>query len=100
MKIKKDKITAAQVRKVAKLARLELSEEELTIFTGQLDTILAYVEQLDELETQEVEGTSHVVPLTCPLREDRPVPSSEREAIVGKAPDHDEGCFRVPRIID
>lgn len=102
MEIKKDKhsITTEQVQKVAKLARLELSEEELTLFTGQLDTILAYVEQLDELETEEVEGTSHAVPLICPLREDRPAPSSTREAIVENAPDHDQGCFRVPRIID
>lgn len=94
------RITLEQVRHVAELARLELTDDELATFTGQLDTILAYVAQLDELSTADVEATSHVVPIPCPRREDAEQPSVERAAILGQAPQQDGEHFVVPKIID
>lgn len=93
-------ITMEEARKVARLARLDLSDDELTLYAGQLDAILGHVAQLDELDTEGVEGTTHVVPdLSCPWREDEPQPSTARDVIVSRAPSHEEGFFKVPKII-
>jgi aspartyl-tRNA(Asn)/glutamyl-tRNA(Gln) amidotransferase subunit C len=94
-------ISIEEARKVARLARLDLSDDELARYAGQLDAILEHVAQLDELDTDGVEATTHVVPdLSCPWREDQPLPSTEREVIVGRAPRHEEGFFQVPKIIN
>jgi len=94
------KVTPAQVRQVAHLARLRLSEEELAIFTDQLDSILTYMEELDVLNTEGVPPTSHAVPMSCPMREDEERPSAPREGILSRSPRHDAEFFIVPKIID
>ena len=94
------RITSEEVRKVANLARLALSEEEVQSLTLQLDAILGYVEQLNELDTTAAEPTTHVIPLDCPPREDCLKPFSGREAILNQAPQHEEDFFLVPKIIE
>jgi aspartyl-tRNA(Asn)/glutamyl-tRNA(Gln) amidotransferase subunit C len=89
-------IDLEQVRHVARLARLELADEEVERMSGELSTILDHVEQMSELDLEGVEPTSHVVALTNVLRSDEPRPSWPREQVLAPAPDPDEGAFRVP----
>jgi aspartyl-tRNA(Asn)/glutamyl-tRNA(Gln) amidotransferase subunit C len=85
-----------QVLHVARLARLELTEEELDKMAGELSGILDHVERMNELALDGVEPTTHVVQLENVLRPDTPRPSWPREKILEPAPDPDEGAFRVP----
>lgn len=93
-------VTVSDVKAVAALARLELSEGEEERLTGELNRILEYMEKLKELDTEDVEPTSHVVPITGAFRRDEVIPFERREALGVSAPQLDQGYFRVPRIID
>ncbi len=92
-------IDLEQVRKVATLARLELSEAEEQQFTGQLNSILEYVQQLDELDTQDVEPTTRAIEVSNITRPDQLEVFAEREAMLESAPDREEDFFKVPRIM-
>ena len=94
------KIDEAQVRKVAKLSRLELTEAEVAEFTGQLSTILAYVEKMNELDTTGVEPLAHCLPIRNVLREDIVKESLGTEKALANAPQRDEEFFKVPKILD
>jgi aspartyl-tRNA(Asn)/glutamyl-tRNA(Gln) amidotransferase subunit C len=93
-------INRAQVEHVAKLARLSLSGEEKTQFTSQLNDILQFAEKLNELDTDDVEPTSHVYPVTNVMREDVVKPSLDREKVLLNAPDQKDGLFRVPAVFE
>lgn len=96
------KITREIVRHTAELAKLDLdvlSEDDLTLLQSQLDDILDYVAQLEQLDTTDVEPTTHAVPIEIPLREDRPEPGPGRERIMQNAPQSEDGYFVVPRVI-
>ncbi|MBJ6361537.1 Asp-tRNA(Asn)/Glu-tRNA(Gln) amidotransferase subunit GatC [Paenibacillus sp. GCM10012307] len=93
-------ITIKDVEHVAALARLELSEEEKEQFTDQLNAILKYAEKLGELDTNNVEPTSHVQPITNVMREDVPRPSVGVEKAMRNAPDEEDGQFRVPAVLE
>jgi aspartyl-tRNA(Asn)/glutamyl-tRNA(Gln) amidotransferase subunit C len=94
------KITRKEVDHVARLARLELSEDEKETMTRQLDRILGYVDKLNELDTSTVEPTSHVIPMLNVMREDEVRPSLAPDDAMSNAPDREDACFRVPRIIE
>jgi aspartyl-tRNA(Asn)/glutamyl-tRNA(Gln) amidotransferase subunit C len=85
-----------QVLHVARLARLQLTDEELERMPAELSKILDHVERMDELDLEGVEPTSHVVELQNVLREDVPRPSLPRERALESAPDGADGGFRVP----
>ena len=93
------KITRQEVRHVADLARLSFSEEELEEFSGQLDTILSYVEKLNELDTRGIEPTSHVTELFNAFRPDKARSPLPVEEALSNAPEEENGQFVVPRII-
>ncbi len=93
------KISKQEVEHVALLARLHLTEREIEQFTGQLDAILTYVDKLNELDTHDVEPTSHVIEIGNVVREDRVHDSIPVEESLANAPDPDKGFFKVPRII-
>ena len=93
------KITKAEVEKVAALARLELAEEEVTQMTQQLDTILSYVEKLDELDTSDIPVTTHTQDVTNAFRDDVVHESLSREQALANAPRKSEEAFIVPKII-
>ncbi len=96
------KITREIVRHTAELAKLDLdvlSEEEVSLLQTQLDEILEYVAQLDELDTTDVAATTHAVPIEIPMRDDEPAPGPGRELILENAPQSEEGFFVVPRVI-
>ena len=88
------------IEKVARLARLELSEEEKKIFGNQLEQILTYMEQLGQLDTTGIQSTSHAIPLYNAFREDKTKSSFLQEDVLGIAPDEEDKHFRVPRIIE
>lgn len=94
------KIDEAQVRKVAKLSRLELSEAEIEEFTGQLSAILDYVEKMNELDTENVEPLAHCLPISNVLREDHAKESLGAEKALANAPQRDGNFFKVPKILD
>lgn len=94
------KIDADQVRKVAKLARLDLTDAEVEEFAEQLGAILAYVEKMDELDTADVEPLAHCLPISNVLREDCIGPSLGTDATVANAPQRDGPFFKVPKILD
>jgi aspartyl-tRNA(Asn)/glutamyl-tRNA(Gln) amidotransferase subunit C len=85
-----------QVLHVAKLARLRIEDDEVEPMSGELSAILDHIEQIDELELDDVEPTTHVVALENVLRPDEPRPGLERERALEQAPDTDGTGFRVP----
>lgn len=94
------KIDAEQVRKVAKLARLDLTEAEVEEFTGQLSAILGYVEKMNELDTEGVEPLAHCLAITNCFREDVVTESLGTEVTLANAPETDGEFFKVPKILD
>jgi aspartyl-tRNA(Asn)/glutamyl-tRNA(Gln) amidotransferase subunit C len=89
-------IDREQVLHVAKLARLDLSEDEVERMSGELSAVLEHVERISELDLDGVPPTEHVVALENVLRDDKPRPSWPRERILEPAPDPADGAFRVP----
>lgn len=92
-------VTIQDVEHVAKLARLEFTEEEKKKFTQQLNTILAYMEKLNELDTTNVEPLSYVLEQNNVLREDEVRPSLPQEEALANAPKQDGTYFKVPKAI-
>jgi aspartyl-tRNA(Asn)/glutamyl-tRNA(Gln) amidotransferase subunit C len=90
----------SDVQKVASLARLSLTEDELKSAGEQLTTILDYVRLLDEVDISGVEAMPHPVPAENVFREDRILPSLTREAALANAPKTDGLFFLVPRILE
>lgn len=96
----KQKIDAEQVRKVAKLARLDLTDREIAEFTGQLSAIIDYVEKMNQLDTENVPPLAHCLPITNCFRDDCVKDSLGTEKTLANAPDKDEQFFKVPKILD
>jgi aspartyl-tRNA(Asn)/glutamyl-tRNA(Gln) amidotransferase subunit C len=94
------KITKEQIQHIAVLSRLNLSEEEKYLYGSQLSSILDYVDQLNELDTSEIEPTSHVLSLSNVMRDDILTSSLPGEEALKNAPSHSENFYRVPRIIE
>ena len=95
-----EKIDETQVRKVAKLARLELTEAEVAEFTSQLSAILDYVEKMNELDTSDVEPLAHCLPISNVFRRDCVKESLGTEKTLANAPQRDESFFIVPKILE
>lgn len=93
-------ITRADVLHVAELARLELTPDEQEQFIVQLNSILTYIEKLSELDTTDVEPTSHVLPMSNVFRDDEVQPSLDRDLALQNAPQESHAFFKVPRIIE
>jgi aspartyl-tRNA(Asn)/glutamyl-tRNA(Gln) amidotransferase subunit C len=93
-------IDQAQVRHVAKLARLELTDQEVAAFSTQLSAILEYVQKLNELDTTGLEPLAHCLAIHNVFREDQVKPSLPPQQVLANAPDRDEQFFRVPKILD
>ena len=95
-----DKLTRADVLKVARLARLKLTDAEIDDCTEKLGSILEYVALLNEIDTEDVEPMVHAVELSNVFRTDEVVPSLPREAALSNAPKTDGQFFLVPQILD
>lgn len=87
------------VRHVAELARLDLTDEEVAAFTDQLGAVLEHAADIEALDIEDVEPTTHALPITNVLRKDVIEPSLDRDVVLGQAPASESGQFRVPKIL-
>jgi aspartyl-tRNA(Asn)/glutamyl-tRNA(Gln) amidotransferase subunit C len=94
------RLTRDQVKHVAELAKLKLTEAEIDMFQEQLSAILAYADRLDELDTASIPPTAGVLPLRNVMRADEPRPSFPREAMLANAPDAEDGFVKVKVVLD
>ncbi len=94
-----DRLSRADVLHVARLARLELTEEEVERFTDQLRAVLEHAADIAALNTEGVPPTAHPLPLENVLRDDEARPGLDRDEVLAEAPAADDGCFQVPRIL-
>jgi len=93
-------IDKKDVLHIADLARLQFSEEEAERFTDELNNILDYIHKLDELDTSDVEPTSHALDISNVFREDEQKEQLNNEQALKNAPDKEQGHFKVPRVIE
>jgi aspartyl-tRNA(Asn)/glutamyl-tRNA(Gln) amidotransferase subunit C len=93
------RISRDDVVHVARLARLELADDQIDVFTGQLAAVLEHAEDVAALDLADVEPTAHPYPLVNVLRADEPGPTLAGEAALRGAPDAAEGRFKVPAIL-
>jgi aspartyl-tRNA(Asn)/glutamyl-tRNA(Gln) amidotransferase subunit C len=93
-------LSRSEVEHVAKLARLSLTEEELSLFEEQLSKILDHAQTVTALDTEGVNPTFSTMPLLNVFRPDQVVPPMTQEDALANAPAPEEGYFRVPRILD
>ena len=94
------KITKEEVLYVARLARLDLADDAIDKFAGQIDEILGYIDKLNRVDTEGIQPTSHAISLTNAFREDVEHQHLDRERALANAPEEEEGQFVVPKIID
>lgn len=93
------RINESDVRHVALLSRLTFTDDEIKRFTKDLDAILEYVAKLNEIDTTNIEPTSHSLKISNVFREDKTRPSLSREEALMNAPEQEDGHFKVPKII-
>jgi aspartyl-tRNA(Asn)/glutamyl-tRNA(Gln) amidotransferase subunit C len=94
-----ERITAADVAHVARLARLDVTDDEVALFTEQLGAVLDHAADVAALDTAGVPPTAHPLPLHNVLRADETRPSLDRDEVLAQAPETEDGRFRVPRIL-
>ncbi len=94
------RITVDEVARIATLARLSLSDDEVRAMTHDLDQFLDYVSQLQGLDTAQVEPTAHAIPLPPSVREDRAIPGIDPELALANAPERAGTAFVVPKVIE
>jgi len=93
------KITKEEVLYVAHLARLDLDEESVEKFAGQIHEILGYIEKLNQVETKGIKPTSHAISLTNAFRDDEEKEHIDRELALANAPEKEDGQFVVPKVV-
>ncbi len=93
------KITKEEVLYVAHLARLDLDADAIEKFAGQIDEILGYIEKLNQVDTRDVQPTSHAISLTNAFRDDEERKHLDRDRALANAPEKEEGSFVVPKVV-
>ena len=93
------KITREEVAHVAKLARLDIKDDQTDKLAGQIGTILAYMDVLNKVDTTGIAPTSHAIFLNNAFREDEGIAHLNRDAALANAPEQEDGFFLVPRVI-
>ena len=88
------------VRRMARLARIKVTDSEAAALTAELSAILDWMKQLDEVDTDEVEAMTRVVAMTLKTRDDEVTEGDDRAAILANAPMHDKGFFVVPKVVE
>lgn len=94
------KLTIEEVEYVANLARLTFSDAEKERLAEQLAEILGYIEQLNKLDTEDVEPTTHAIPMKNVVRPDVAIPSLTQDEALANAPSNVGGLFEVPKIVE
>jgi aspartyl-tRNA(Asn)/glutamyl-tRNA(Gln) amidotransferase subunit C len=93
-------VDAATVKKIASLARIAITDEEVAKIAPELDNILGWIEQLGEVDTSSVEPMTAVIPNTLRLRDDVVTDGGKRDAVLANAPQAEHGFFTVPKVIE
>jgi aspartyl-tRNA(Asn)/glutamyl-tRNA(Gln) amidotransferase subunit C len=93
-------LTIKDTTKIARLARLRLSEGEVQEFTDEINGILHWIEQLQTVNTDGVEQMTSVAAMTLPMRDDVVTDGNKQESLLKNAPASDYGCFVVPKVIE
>lgn len=93
-------ITKQEIEHVAKLARLNLSEEDKEKFTQEMGAIIGFVDKLNELDTTGIEPTAHILPIHNVFREDQVRPSFDRDKLLQNAPQKKDECILVPKVVE
>ncbi|MBR1646287.1 MAG: Asp-tRNA(Asn)/Glu-tRNA(Gln) amidotransferase subunit GatC [Selenomonadaceae bacterium] len=94
------KVTEQDIKTVASLSRLKIREDEAAEVTAQLDKFLTYVENLQSIDTTNIEPTTYALPMQNVFRADKVKPSLERELALSNAPLAEDGYFKVPRVLE
>lgn len=94
------KITSKDVEKVALLSRLEIDDSEMEKMNEQLNSILDYIDVLNQVNTEGVQPTAHVLPMKNVMREDVVQPSLSRDLALSNAPEAEDGYFKVPKVVE
>lgn len=94
------KLSREEVEHIADLSKLTLSDGEITRYQEQLSAILEYFDRLQELETEDIPPTATVLPLRSVMRDDDARPPLDREKVLENAPEAEDGCFRVPAVLE
>ncbi len=94
------KLSKEQIENVAFLSRMELSDSEIDRLTGQINQLLGNFEKLQELDTDDVAPTSHVIPVSNVFRKDEIRPSLSPEEVTANGPEVADDCFVVPRVVE
>ena len=92
------KLTVQEVQQIAQLSRLGMSEEEASAYADQIGNILGYMEQLNKLDTKDIEPLRQAFPIENIWREDKNLPSLSKEQVFANAPEEDEDYFQVPAV--
>jgi aspartyl-tRNA(Asn)/glutamyl-tRNA(Gln) amidotransferase subunit C len=93
-------LTKEQVAKIARLARIEVTEADKEYFAKEISGILQWVEQLNEVKTDGVPQLASVSAVKLPWREDKVIDGNQQEAVLKNAPASDYGCFVVPKVME
>lgn len=94
------KITTDQVKYVANLARLNVTEAEAEALRAQMADIITFADALSEIDTTGIEPTNHAIKVENVLRKDKVKPSYDRDELLKNAPSKQAGCYTVPRIVE
>lgn len=93
-------VDEATVRRVAKLARIAVSEDDVSHLKGELNAILSFVEELSELDVEGVEPLTSVTPIKIPMREDKVTAGGEPEKVLSNAPIREGDFYVVPKVVE
>ncbi len=93
-------IDEATVTKVAKLARIRITDDERKVYAQELSNIFNWIEQLQQVNTDGVEQMVSVAPVTLPMRDDVVTDGNRRDEVLANAPVAEYGCFAVPKVIE
>ncbi len=94
------KITTDDVKYVAKLARLNVTEDEAVSLAGEMESIITFADMLSEIDTSSIAPTNHAMKVQNVFREDVVEGSYDRELILKNAPSQDSGCYLVPKVVE
>ena len=93
-------VDAATVKRIARLARIRIADDEVERYSGELNTILGFVEQLNEVDVSDVEPMTSVTPMTLRRREDKVTDGGYADKIVANAPLAEDNFFMVPKVVE
>jgi len=92
-------VSEEEVERIAHLSRLKLSDDKAGM-QANLENILAHFDKLNELNTEGIQPTAHILPVQNVLREDEVIPSMDRDKLTANAPQREDGCYVVPRVVE